>query len=268
MSDGPAGVRGASFDANRPSSSLPCPVALAATWDEALIEALTSALGREVRARGIDVLLAPTVNIIRTPLSGRAFECFSEDPLLTARIAVAYVRGLQRAGVGATAKHYVANDSETERRTYDARISEGVLRELYLAPFEACVAEAGVFLIMAAYNSVNGATMTANAPLVRGVLKGEGEFTGAVVSDWSATTSTIASAVGGLDLVMPGPKGPWGEQLVEAVRAGTVAESDIDDKVARLLTLGRRLGALNGFVDGTEQASPVSLVAPQAALID
>ncbi len=268
MSDGPAGVRGVRFDAANPSTSLPCPVALGATWDPELIEELSTALGREARSKGVDVVLGPTINIVRTPLSGRGFECFSEDPLLTSRIAVAYVRGLQKAGVGATAKHYVANDSETERRTYDARISEGVLRELYLAPFEACVAEAGVFLIMAAYNSVNGATMTANAPLVRGVLKGEWEFTGAVVSDWSATTSTIASAVGGLDLVMPGPKGPWGEKLVEAVRAGTVAESDIDDKVVRLLTLGRRLGALNGFVDGSEQASPVSLVAPQAALID
>jgi len=268
MSDGPAGVRGIRFDATNPSTSLPCPVALGATWDPELIEELSTALGREARAKGVDVVLGPTINIVRTPLSGRGFECFSEDPLLTSRIAVAYVRGLQKAGVGATAKHYVANDSETERRTYDARISEDVLRELYLAPFEACVAEAGVFLIMAAYNSVNGATMTANAPLVRGVLKGEWEFTGAVVSDWSATTSTIASAVGGLDLVMPGPEGPWGEKLVEAVRGGTVAESDINDKVARLLTLGRRLGALNGFVDGTEQASPVSLVAPQAALID
>src|SRR5437870_5727079 len=268
LSDGPAGVRGVRFDAANPSSSLPCPVALAATWDVGLIEELTTALGREARSKGVDVLLGPTVNIIRTPLSGRGFECFSEDPLLTSRIAVAYVRGVQKAGVGATAKHYVANDSETERRTYDARISEGVLREVYLAPFEACVAEAGVFLIMAAYNSANGATMTANAPLVRGVLKSEWEFTGAVVSDWSATTSTIASAVGGLDLVMPGPEGPWGEKLVEAVRGGTVAESDINDKASRLLTLGRRLGALNGFVDGTEQASPVSLVAPQAALID
>jgi beta-glucosidase len=266
MSDGPAGVRGIRFDATNPSTSLPCPVALGATWDPDLIEELTTALGREARSKGVDVVLGPTVNIIRTPLSGRGFECFSEDPLLTSRIAVAYVRGVQKSGVGATAKHYVANDSETERRTYDARISEGVLRELYLAPFEACVAEAGVFLIMAAYNSVNGATMTANAPLVRGVLKGEWEFAGAVVSDWSATTSTIASAVGGLDLVMPGPDGPWGEKLVEAVRAGTVAESDIDDKVARLLTLGRRLGALNGSVDGSGQASPVSLVSP--ALID
>src|SRR5213595_228995 len=262
LSDGPAGVRGRRFDSANPSSSLPCPVALGATWDPGLIEELATALGREARAKGVDVILGPTINIVRTPLSGRGFECFSEDPLLTSRIAVAYVRGLQKAGVGATAKHYVANDSETERRTYDARISEGVLRELYLAPFEACVAEAGVFLIMAAYNSVNGATMTANAPLVRGVLKGEWEFTGAVVSDWSATTSTIASAVGGLDLVMPGPQGPWGEQLVDAVRAGTVSESRIRDKVAAALILGRGLGALNGFVDGSEQASPVSLASP------
>jgi len=129
MSDGPAGVRGTRMDPANPSTSLPCPVALAATWDPDLVQELTTALGREVRSKGIDVLLAPTVNIIRTPLSGRGFECFSEDPLLTSRIAVAYVRGVQGAGVGATAKHYVANDSETQRRTYNARISERVLRE-------------------------------------------------------------------------------------------------------------------------------------------
>src|SRR5438046_8540441 len=181
MSDGPAGVRGLPLDAPNPSTSLPCPVALGATWDPELIEELTTALGREARSKGVDVVLGPTINIVRTPLSGRGFECFSEDPLLTSRIAVAYVRGVQKAGVGATAKHYVANDSGTERRTYDARIREGLQREAHLAPFEACVAEAGVFLIMAAYNSVNGATMTANAPLVRGVLKGEWACTGAVV---------------------------------------------------------------------------------------
>jgi len=139
MSDGPAGVRGTRFDATNPSSSLPCPVALAATWDERLVHDVALALGHETRARGVDVLLAPTMNIVRTPLSGRGFECFSEDPLLTTRIAVAYVRGVQEAGVAATAKHFVANDSETERRTYDAHVAEGVLRELYLPPFEACV---------------------------------------------------------------------------------------------------------------------------------
>ena len=246
VSDGPAGVRGTRFDPANPSTSLPCPVALAATWDEDLVEEVTSALGREVRSKGIDVLLGPTVNIIRTPLSGRGFECFSEDPLLTSRIAVAYVRGVQRAGVGATVKHYVGNDSETERRTYVARISERVLRELYLPPFEACVNEADVFLVMAAYNAVNGATMTANSVLLQEVLKADWGFTGVVISDWSATTTTVPSALAGLDLVMPGPNGPWGDKLVAAVRKGAVPEAQIDDKVSRIFSLARRLGGFNG----------------------
>ena len=260
MSDGPAGVRGTRFDSRNPSSSLPCPVALGATWDEQLVHDLAFALGQETRARGVDVLLAPTINIVRTPLSGRGFECFSEDPLLTTRIAVAYVRGVQEAGVAATAKHYVANDSETERRTYDARISETVLRELYLAPFEACVVDASVALVMAAYNSVNGAAMTANPVLLRDLLKAEWAFPGVVVSDWSATKTTVPSATGGLDLVMPGPHGPWGDQLLKAVREGRVPEADIDDKVARLLVLAGRVGALNGVADGVvpHQPSPAA----------
>ena len=245
-SDGPAGVRGTRFDPSNPSTSLPCPVALAATWDVGLVEEIATALGQEARTKGVDVLLAPTMNIIRTPLSGRGFECFSEDPLLTSRIAVAYVRGVQRAGVGATAKHYVANDSETERRSYVARISEGVLRELYLPPFEACVGEAGVFLVMAAYNAVNGPTMTANAILLHDVLKSDWGFNGVVISDWSATTTTVPSALAGLDLVMPGPDGPWGDKLVAAVRNGAVPEAEIDDKVSRIFSLARRVGGFNG----------------------
>ena len=249
VSDGPSGVRGRRFDPGKPSSSLPCPVALGATWDERLVTEVARALGEEARSRGVDVLLAPTVNIVRTPLSGRGFECFSEDPVLTARLAVAYVRGVQESGVGATAKHYVANDSETDRRTYDARISEQVLRELYLAPFEACVFEADVAMVMAAYNSVNGHTMTANATLLRDLLKDEWGFQGVVVSDWSATRTTGPTALAGLDLVMPGPRGPWGDQLVAAVRDGTVPEVVVDDKVSRLLRLARRVGALNGVLE-------------------
>ena len=265
MSDGPAGVRGVRYDAAHPSSSLPCPIALGATWDVDLIEELTTELGRESRAKGVDVLLGPTINIIRTPLSGRGFECFSEDPYLTARIAVAYVRGVQRAGVAATAKHFVGNDSETERRTYDARITEGVLRELYLVPFEACVEEADVLWIMAAYNSVNGTTMTANRPLLRDLLKREWGFAGAVVSDWSAATSTAASAEGGLDLVMPGPHGPWGEKLVAAVQAGKVDEETIDEKVARILYTARRLGALGAPADsnGSGHAGGAAVIEPE-----
>jgi beta-glucosidase len=261
FSDGPAGVRGTRFDPGHPSSSLPCPVALAATWDERLVGEVALALGREARARGVDVLLGPTVNLVRTPLSGRGFECFSEDPLLTARIAVAYVRGVQAAGVGTTAKHYVCNDSETDRRTYDARITERALRELYLPPFEACVVEADVAVVMAAYNSVNGAAMTANPTLLRDLLKAEWGFRGVVVSDWSATRTAVPSALAGLDLVMPGPGGPWGDRLLAAVRAGTVPEAEIDDKVSRLLLLARRVGAL-GDEDAAAGPGQPALVDP------
>jgi beta-glucosidase len=266
LSDGPAGVRGTRFDSADPSTSLPSPIGLAATWDERLVQEVTRALGREARSKGIDVILGPTVNIVRTPLNGRGFECFSEDPLLTSRIAVAYVRGVQSAGVGATVKHYVANDSETERRTYDARVTEQVLRELYLPPFEACVAEADVFLVMAAYNSVNGAFMSENLTLLRDLLKTEWGFRGVVVSDWSATSTTVASATAGLDLVMPGPDGPWGEHLVAAVRAGTVPEAEVDDKVSRLLGLARRVGALDGA--GHPDGSHVGVASAAPALVD
>ena len=246
MSDGPAGVRGVTKDDRNPSASLPCPSALGATWDSELIHELAAALGAEARGKGIDVVLAPTINLMRTPLGGRGFECFSEDPVLSARIAAGYVAGLQSAGVGAAVKHYVGNDSETERWTYDARIAEAVLRELYLVPFEACVREAGALMVMAAYNSVNGALMTEHESLLDTVLKGEWGFTGVLVSDWSAARSTVRTAQAGLDLAMPGPKGPWGAALVEAVRSGAVPEEVIDDKVLRLLRLARRVGALAG----------------------
>ncbi len=137
-SDGPAGVRGTSMDPHDRSTSFPAPIALAATWDAALVERLATELGREARAKGIDVLLAPTVNLARTPYGGRGFECFGEDPWLAGRIAAAYVRGVQSEGV-ATVKHFVGNDSEVERWTVDVRADEATLREVYLAPFEACV---------------------------------------------------------------------------------------------------------------------------------
>ncbi len=137
MSDGPAGVRGERWDEREPSANVPSPTALAATWDEARIERLGRLLAFECRRKGVDILLAPTVNLHRSPFGGRHFECFSEDPLLTARIGAAYVRGLQSEGVAATVKHFVANDSETERFTLDARVDERTLRELYLAAVRA-----------------------------------------------------------------------------------------------------------------------------------
>ncbi|MEA2217900.1 MAG: beta-glucosidase [Solirubrobacteraceae bacterium] len=245
VSDGPAGVRGERWDERDTSANVPSPTALAATWDEALVEGLGGLLAFEARRKGVDVLLAPTVNLHRTPFGGRHFECFSEDPLLTARIGVAYVRGVQGGGVGATVKHFVANDSETERMTLDARVDERTLRELYLAPFEAIVREAGVWSAMAAYNGVNGVPMT-ESPLLRDVLQREWGFDGVVMSDWFATRSTQASAAAGLDLVMPGPDGPWGAALLAAVRDGGVDEAAIDDKVVRILRLASRVGALEG----------------------
>jgi beta-glucosidase len=245
VSDGPAGVRGEHWDERDTSTNVPCPTALAATWDELLVAELGRLLAYEARRKQVDVLLAPAVNLHRTPYAGRNFECFSEDPLLTARIAVAYVRGVQGGGVGATVKHFVANDSETERMTLDARIDERALFEMYLAPFEAVVREASVWAVMAAYNSVNGHPMT-ESPLLEEILRRRWGFDGVVMSDWFATRSTEASARAALDLVMPGPEGPWGEALLAAVRAGAVNEATIDAKVLRIMRLADRVGALEG----------------------
>ncbi|WP_435880504.1 glycoside hydrolase family 3 C-terminal domain-containing protein [Streptomyces flaveolus] len=242
MSDGPAGVRGQSWDERSTSVLLPSATALAATWDEELVRRLGGLLAAEARRKGVHVLLAPTLNLHRSPLGGRHFECFSEDPELTGRIGAAFIRGVQDQGVAATAKHYVANDSETDRLSVDVRVGERALREVYLAPFEAAVA-AGVGLVMAAYNAVNGTTMTASDLLID-PLKSEWGFDGVVVSDWGAVRDTVDTACAALDLAMPGPDGPWGEALARAVADGSVPEAAVDDKARRLLRLAARCGAL------------------------
>lgn len=241
-SDGPAGVRGEAWDERLTSALLPSASAIGALWDEDRVEELGALLASEAVRKGVDVVLAPTLNLHRTPLGGRHFECFSEDPVLTGRTGAALIRGIQAAGVAATAKHYVANDSETGRMHVDVRASERVLREVYLAPFEAAV-EAGVWLVMAGYNGVNGTTMTAN-PLLAEPLKGDWGFDGVVVSDWGALRSVREPALAALDLAMPGPQGPWEESLVQAVKDDHVPEEAIDEKVRRLLRLAGRVGAL------------------------
>ncbi|HZN74106.1 MAG TPA: glycoside hydrolase family 3 C-terminal domain-containing protein, partial [Micromonosporaceae bacterium] len=217
------------------------------------LERIGRLLAAEARRKGVDVLLAPTVNLHRSPYGGRHFECFSEDPLLSGRLGAACVRGLQSQGVGATVKHFVANDSETERFSLDVQVDERVLRELYLAPFEIIVRDGGVWAVMAAYNSVNGHTMT-ESPLLDGILRGEWRFDGLVMTDWYAGRS-LASAVAGTDLVMPGPDGPWGDALVDAVSAGMLDEAVIDQKLTRLLRLAARVGALES-VEGTVTPEP------------
>ena len=264
LSDGPAGVRGETWDERDTSANVPSPTALAATWDCERVEAIGRLLANEARRKGVDVLLAPTVNLHRTPFGGRHFECFSEDPLLTARIGVAYVRGLQNSGVGATVKHFVGNDSETERMTVDVRIDERTLRELYLAPFEAIVREAGAWSVMASYNGVNGVTMT-ESPLLRDILHDEWGYDGLVMSDWTAARSTEPAARAALDLAMPGPAslfGPWGDALLEAVQAGRVDEALIDDKVLRILRLAARVGGLAEAQAPHEHAASRELPVP------
>ncbi|MFC4243722.1 beta-glucosidase [Gryllotalpicola reticulitermitis] len=257
LSDGPIGIRGIAEPAPV-AVQLPNPSAVAAAWDPGLAARLGTLLGTEARRLGIDVVLAPVVNLQRTPVGGRHFESFSEDPVLTTETMVAFVRAVQAEGVAVCVKHFVGNESETERTEYIAQIPEQALREAYLAPFEAAVKRAQVWSIMAAYNRVDAGGELAHATehgfLLNGVLKGEWGFDGVVVSDWLATQTTAPAALGGLDLVMPGPGGPWEQHLVDAVRDGFVPEVVIDDKVERLRRLADRVAG--------EPVEPVELIDP------
>ena len=253
VSDGPAGVKGGSVSHDETTTSLPSPTALAASWDEDLVREIGELLAGEARRKGIDVLLGPTINLHRSPLGGRHFEQFSEDPLLTGRMATAYVLGLQSRGVGGCPKHYVCNDSETERQTLKVGIAERPLRELYMAPFERVVREAGAWTVMAAYSGVREYKMT-ESPLLTDPLSERWGFDGMVVSDWFATHSTVPAGRAALDLVMPGPDGPWGDALLAAVRAGDVPEATIDEKARRILRLAARVGALDGVPPATSPA--------------
>ena len=248
FSDGPVGVRGLGMIEGETSMLFPSPSAISAAWDLDIALEVGRAFAVEARGHGVDVVLAPQVNIQRTPVAGRHFECYSEDPLLTSVVGAHVIRGIQDQGVAACVKHFIANDSETDRTTAISRVDPQTLREVYLAPFDAAV-QAGAWSVMAAYNQtddgVQTAPMTAHGHLVNDVLKGELGFDGVVVSDWVATRTTVESALGGLDVVMPGPGGPWGAQLFRAVEAGIVSGDVIDDKVARILLLARRVGALD-----------------------
>ncbi|GAB2874312.1 beta-glucosidase family protein [Streptomyces mayteni] len=249
MSDGPSGVRGEVWDERSPSLNLPSATALSSSWDPDIAYHYGAVLAAEARRKGVDVVLGPTINLHRSPLGGRHFEAFSEDPVLTADLAAAFVRGLQDHGVAATPKHYVANDYETERFTASTEVSERALRELYLLAFEKAVVEARAWSVMSAYNAINGVTATEHE-LLATPLKSEWGFDGVVVSDWTAVRS-LASAEAEQDLVMPGPKGPWGPALVAAVRDGRIDEAVVDRKVRRILLLAARVGALDGFEPAT-----------------
>lgn len=263
FADGPMGV-----DAHR-ATAWPASIALAASWNPELAHKQGIALGREAAAKGINVLLAPTLNLIRLPKSGRIFECYSEDPCLTSRTAVQTITGIQSQGVIATAKHFVANNHESNRAVVDIEVSERALRELYLPGFKAAVQEADVGAVMTGYNSVNGAHLCENRRLLTDVLKQEFGFDGFVMSDWWGTKSTIKAATAGLDLEMPGipldrltdiPRpismlitaipsrigtpastpnpsnvGRFSEPLQQAIREGRIRRRTLDEMVQRIV---------------------------------
>jgi beta-glucosidase len=254
LSDGPSGARGSSLAEGPSSASFPCGTALAATWNTELVERVGAAIAEDARTKFANVLLGPTMNLHRTPLGGRNFECHSEDPHLSARTAVAFIRGLQSRGVAACAKHFAANDSEFERMSISSEVDERALRELYLVPFEASVREAGAWSVMSAYNKLHGVYAGEHPWLLRELLKTEWGFDGLVVSDWFGTHSTAEAANAGLDLEMPGPGIHLGAKLVDAVRKSEVAPHVLDDAVRRLLRLAHRTGALDGSDAGPERA--------------
>jgi len=252
LSDGPAGVRGEFWDERDNSLNLPSGSALGSTWSRSAAHEYGVILGAEAARKGVDVVLGPTINLHRSPLGGRHFECLSEDPLLTGSLAASYTIGLQGTGKGACPKHYVANDFETNRFLANVNVDERTLRELYLRPFEDAVVDGGAWTIMSSYNGINGTTAT-ESELLNNPLRTDWGFDGVVISDWTAVRS-LESAKAEQDLEMPGPTEFWSQNLIDAVRNGEIPEATIDRKVVRLLTLAQRVGALGA--NGATPAQP------------
>jgi beta-glucosidase len=255
VTDGPNGARGGGGLTNgTKSAAFPCAIALGATWNPDFIYETGEALAAEARAKGARILLAPTVNMHRSGLNGRNFECYSEDPCLTSEIAVAYIKGLQDNGVGATIKHFIGNDSEIQRETISSDVDERTLREIYLPPFEAAVKKAGVWAVMTSYNRVNGTYASDHKWLMTDVMRQEFGFDGVFVSDWFGTKSTVESINAGHDLEMPGPTRVRGTKLLEAVQNGSVERATIKAAAGRVLALLKRVGAFDSEGPEIEQA--------------
>jgi beta-glucosidase len=242
LADGPHGLRKApaandvGAGTALPATCFPTASALACAWNEALTRRVGEAIGREARVHGVDVVLGPGVNLQRSPLGGRNFEYLGEDPLLSGRLAAAFIEGVQAQGAGACIKHFAANEQETERMSCSSEVDERTLRELYLRPFEIAIERARPWSVMSAYNRVNGTFASEHPWLLSTVLRDEWGFDGFVMSDWGAVEDRAAGVAAGLHLEMPssGPLGPG--RVVAAVRAGTLDEQRVDEVVAELLT--------------------------------
>lgn len=255
MSDGPTGVRGEGHGSSgTPGVAVPAGITLGATWDPALLSDIGDLLGKEARRKRAHVLLGPTVNLHRTPVGGRTFECYSEDPELSGALAAAYVRAVQAHEVAVTVKHFVCNDTEIDRMTVNVDVDERPLRELYLRPFERAVEEGGAWGIMSAYNRVNGEHAAQNRRLLTDILRAEWGFDGFVVSDWFGVHEPVAAANAGLSLEMPAPSRVYGDRLADAVERGDVTEETVDGLVRDLVVVMNRTRADERGCDEPEES--------------
>ncbi|WP_426036290.1 glycoside hydrolase family 3 N-terminal domain-containing protein [Cypionkella sp. TWP1-2-1b2] len=255
VTDGPNGARGGgSLIGGVKSAAFPVGIALGATWNPDLLREIGGALAEEVKSKGAHVLLAPTVNIQRRQTNGRNFECCSEDPILTAELAVGYITGLQAQGVAATIKHFVGNESQIEPISISSEIDERTLREVYLVPFKAAVKQANTWAVMSSYNRLGGIFTSAHTWLLTTVLRGDWSFDGVVLSDWFGSHSTIETVSAGLDLEMPGPSRDRGAKLSAAVAAGEVSADLVRERALNVLRLMARTGALEDHSEWTERA--------------
>ena len=240
MTDGPHGVRASQPETGRqvgPATSFPTGVSMASSWNPELVEQVGKALAEETRALGCDILLGPCVNIVRTPLAGRNFESYSEDPYLAGVIGTAYVQGVQSKGIGTSLKHFACNNQEFERFRGSSEVDERSLREIYLAQFERIVKEANPWTVMCSYNRLNGIYASENYFLLSEILKGEWNYEGVVVSDWGANHTIVESVEGGLDIEMPGPAKYYGNLLIDAVNTWQIEEVEVDKAVRRILRM-------------------------------
>ncbi|UMP03370.1 glycoside hydrolase family 3 C-terminal domain-containing protein [Amycolatopsis sp. EV170708-02-1] len=274
LSDGPHGLRRQDSEADNlgvhdsvAATCFPPSVAVGNSWDTEVAARIGAAIGREARAAGVSVVLGPGVNIKRSPLCGRNFEYYSEDPLLSGVLAAAYVRAMQAEGVGASVKHFAANNQETDRMRVSVEVDERTLREIYFPAFERVVTEAHPATVMCSYNRVNGVYAAQNRRLLTGVLRDEWGFDGAVVSDWGAVNDRVAALAAGLDLEMPGTGGSGDAEIVAAVRSGELDEAVVDRSVRRVLALTGQLLPAGGDVDSDEQHRIAKEVAAGCAVL-
>lgn len=241
MCDGPLGVRWGQ------ATAFPYGILMAATWNQQLIFKLGSALANEVKAKGRHVILGPCVNIARLPMDGRNFESFGEDPYLTSRIAVDYIKGVQKENVAATIKHFAVNNQEHERMFVDVQVDERALNEIYFPAFKAAVEEANVLAFMSAYNKLNGSYCSENEYLLKKKLKDEWKFKGLVMSDWGAVHSSIPTFNNGLDLEMPEGKYLNKDSLLDKILSGQLSQDVLDDKIKRLLRVMFTIGLFDDY---------------------